>query len=173
MYIHCYAHCLNLVLVDSVGRKNRAVFDFFGTVQIIFAFIESSCVRHAILEKMSKQIHVKLVTLKSISNTRWACRSEAISAFKSNYAALVMALQEICDSTRLSDVSAKARGLIFQMPSFNFIFALNMLEPIFSVILKFSTNLESGELDLLTAVNLIKSLKLTISQYRSDDEEYE
>lgn len=48
-----------------------------------------------------------------------------------------------------------------------------MLEPIFSVILKVSTNLQSGELDLLTAVNLIKSLKLTISQYRSDDEEYD
>ncbi|XP_025199262.1 zinc finger MYM-type protein 1-like [Melanaphis sacchari] len=141
MYIHCYAHCLNLVLVDSVGRKNRVVFDFFGTVQLIFAFIESSCVRHAILEKIAKQINVKLVTLKSISNTRWACRSEAISAIKFNYSALVKALQEICDSIRLSDVSAKARGLIFQMKSFNFIFALNMLEPIFSVILKVSTNL--------------------------------
>jgi len=58
MYIHCYAHCLNLVLVDSVGRKNRVVFDFFGTVQLIFAFIESSCVRHAILEKIAKQINV-------------------------------------------------------------------------------------------------------------------
>lgn len=173
MYIHCYAHCLNLVLVDSVGRKNRVVFDFFGTVQLIFAFIESSCVRHAILEKIAKQINVKLVTLKSISNTRWDCRSEAISAIKFNYSALVKALQEICDLIRLSDVSAKARGLIFQMKSFNFIFALNMLEPIFSVILKVSTNLQSKELDLLTAVNLIKSLKLTICQYRSDDEKYE
>lgn len=48
-----------------------------------------------------------------------------------------------------------------------------MLEFISSVILKVSTNLQSGELDLLTAVNLIKSLKLTISQYRSDDDEYE
>jgi len=59
------------------------------------------------------------------------------------------------------------------MQSFNFIFAPTMLEPIFSVILKVSTNLQSGELDLLTAVNLIKSLKLTISQYRYDDDEYE
>jgi len=50
-----------------------------------------------------------------------------------------------------------------------------MLKPIFSVILNVSTNLnlQSGELGLLTAVNSIKSLKLTISQHRSDDEEYE
>ena len=48
-----------------------------------------------------------------------------------------------------------------------------MLEPIFLVILKVSTHLQSGDLDLLTTVNLIKSLKLTISQYRSHDDEYE
>jgi len=59
------------------------------------------------------------------------------------------------------------------MQSSNFIFALNMLKPIFSVILKVITNLQSGELDLVTAVDSIKSLKLTISQYWSDDEEYE
>lgn len=29
-YIHCYGHCLNLVLVDSLGHKNRVVFDFLG-----------------------------------------------------------------------------------------------------------------------------------------------
>jgi len=37
-YVHCYAHCLNLVLIDSIGHKNRVLFDFFGTVQLIYAF---------------------------------------------------------------------------------------------------------------------------------------
>lgn len=95
MYVHCYAHCLNLVLVDSIGRKNRVVFDFFGTIQLIYAFIEGSCIRHAILEKVARQINIKLVTLKSISTTRWACRSEAITAIKSNYSVLIIAIQEI------------------------------------------------------------------------------
>lgn len=173
MYIHCYAHCLNLVLVDSIGRKNRVVFDFFGTIQLIFAFIEGSCVRHAVLEKVARQINIKLVTLKSISTTRWACRSEAITAIATNYSALIIAIQEIYDSTKLSDVRAKAHGLIMQMQSFNFIFALNMLDPILSIILKVSSSLQSKELDLLTAVGLIKSLKHTITRYRSEDGEYD
>lgn len=25
-HVHCHAHCLNLVLVDSIGRKNTIVF---------------------------------------------------------------------------------------------------------------------------------------------------
>ncbi|KAL4119589.1 hypothetical protein QTP88_012388 [Uroleucon formosanum] len=73
----------------------------------------------------------------------------------------------------LSDVKAKAHGLIMQMQSFNFIFALNMLDPILSIILKVSLSLQSEELDLLTVVGLIKSLKHTITRYRSEDGEYD
>lgn len=39
MYVYCYAHCLNLVLVDSIceksnskGKQNRLIFNFLGTV---------------------------------------------------------------------------------------------------------------------------------------------
>ncbi|XP_050065245.1 zinc finger MYM-type protein 6-like [Aphis gossypii] len=155
MYIHYYAHCLNLVLVDSIGRKNRAVFDFF---KVIYAFIECSCIRHAILKKAARQINIKLVTLQSISTTRWAYRSEVITAIKSNYSVLIIAIQEIYDSTKLPDIRAKAHGLIIQMQSFNFTFALNMLETILLIILKVSSSLQSKDLDLLAAVDLIKSL---------------
>lgn len=52
-YVHCHAHCLNLVLVNSIGRKNPIVFDFFGTIQCLYTFIEGSCIRHATLEKIA------------------------------------------------------------------------------------------------------------------------
>ncbi|XP_050065097.1 uncharacterized protein LOC126554022 [Aphis gossypii] len=79
--VHCYGHCLNLVLVDSLGRQNRVTFDFFGSIQLIYNFIESSCTRHATLEKVAtNSANIKLKTLKSVSNTRWACRAEAVSA---------------------------------------------------------------------------------------------
>jgi hypothetical protein len=35
-YVHYYAHCLNLVLIYSIGFKNRVLFDFFGTVQFMY-----------------------------------------------------------------------------------------------------------------------------------------
>lgn len=69
MYVHCYAHCLNLVLVDvcTSSKENRIVFEIFGVVQLTYVFIEGSAVRHAILENISKQIHVTLRTIKSLS----------------------------------------------------------------------------------------------------------
>ena len=54
VYVHCYAHCLNLTLVDACASQNQKMFDFFGIVQCIYAFLEGSAICHAILEKNSK-----------------------------------------------------------------------------------------------------------------------
>eukprot|EP00102_Acyrthosiphon_pisum_P010403 XP_008178706.1 PREDICTED: zinc finger MYM-type protein 1-like [Acyrthosiphon pisum] len=148
-YVHCHAHCLNLVLVDSIGRKNRIVFDFF--------------------EKVAKEINLTLKTLKSISTTRWACRFEAVTAVKNNYLAIISAIQKICDTTKIPDVRSKSRGLLMQLQTFEFIFALNMLHPLLLLIVKVNSCLQAEDLDLLNSLNMIKSLKLSISQLRSDD----
>ena len=44
MYVHCYAHCLNLALVSSCTshKENPIIFDFFGIVQLVFNLIEGS-----------------------------------------------------------------------------------------------------------------------------------
>jgi len=38
VYVHCYAHCLDLVLVDActLDKGNGLIFDFFGIVQFIY-----------------------------------------------------------------------------------------------------------------------------------------
>lgn len=89
---------------------------------------KASCIRHSILETVANQINLKLKTLKSISTT-WACRYEAVAAVKNNYTAIIIAIQTICDTTKQSVVKAKSRGLILQLKTFDFIFALNMLHP--------------------------------------------
>jgi hypothetical protein len=122
LFVHCYGHCLNLILVDSVGRENKVTFNFFGNIQIIYSFVEGSCTRHAILEKIASSINIKLKTLKSVSTTRWACRVEAVSAVKKNYGALLIAIAEICDNTRQADVRVKGLGILHQMKTFEFIF---------------------------------------------------
>ncbi|KAL4089624.1 hypothetical protein QTP88_024635 [Uroleucon formosanum] len=94
-FVHCYGHCLNLILVDSIGKDNKVTFNFFGCIQMVYNFIEGSCTRHAVFENVSKLINIKLKTLKSLSTTRWACRSEAVNAVKNNYSALLIAIKQI------------------------------------------------------------------------------
>ena len=88
--IHCYDYCLNLSLVSSCDRKNnRLTADFFGNVQFLYSFIESSAAKHAIFEKISVELGVKLKTLKSLSDTCWACRQEAVAAADDNYNVII------------------------------------------------------------------------------------
>ncbi|XP_050065981.1 uncharacterized protein LOC126555058 [Aphis gossypii] len=158
------------VLVDACtsSKENRIVFEFFGVVQLTYAFIEGSAVRHAILENISKQINVTLRTMKSLSTTRWACRSEAVSAIKHNYLALIKALENITYSTKQTDVNAKGRGLLYQLKNFNFILGLYMMDPILTMINKVSKYLQSENCDLLSAMNYIKSLRSAINDMRSE-----
>jgi len=95
LYVHCYGHCLNLILVDSLGKKNHVIFNFFGIIQMLYSFVEGSPIRHAILERVSKEMNIKLKSLKTLSTTRWACRAEAIQAVKNNYSVLLQCLAEI------------------------------------------------------------------------------
>ncbi|XP_060846033.1 uncharacterized protein LOC132925678 [Rhopalosiphum padi] len=135
-------------------------------------FVEASPVRHAILERVSKDINLKLRSLKTLSIIRWACRSEAIEAVKNNYSALLLCLEEISDKTNLSEVRAKAKGLIFQMKTFDFIFSMHILSPVLIMIQKVSASLQSPNLDLLSAVSLVKSLREHLSKLRSDDNNF-
>uniref|UniRef100_A0A2S2NXT3 Zinc finger MYM-type protein 1 n=1 Tax=Schizaphis graminum TaxID=13262 RepID=A0A2S2NXT3_SCHGA len=167
-FVHCYGHCLNLVLVDSIGKDNRVTFDFFGYIQLIYTFVEGSCMRHAVFEKIVNTTNVKLKTLKSISTTRWACRSEAVSAIKANYSSLLIAIDEITDSTNQADVRAKGLGILSHMKSFDFIFALELLDPILCLILKTSTCLQSSTINLLTAMQLVEALKNSLNSMRNN-----
>jgi len=171
-FVHCYGHCLNLILVDSIGKDNKVTFNFFGCIQMVYNFIEGSCTRHAVFENVSKLINIKLKTLKSLSTTRWACRSEAVNAVKNNYSALLIAIKQITDNTKQSDIRAKGLGIIYQMESFEFIFAMQMLDPILNLILHVSTVLQSSNINLLTAIDLVRSLKKSLESMKNDGNDF-
>ncbi|KAL4141580.1 hypothetical protein QTP88_004197 [Uroleucon formosanum] len=143
LYVHCYAHCLNLVLIDSICENsstpnNRLIFNFLGTIQFIYNFIEGSPMRHAILQKVALEAGSHLKSLKSCSITRWACRSEAVSAVKSNYSILIVAIDEIYKNYTIPCMKAKGIGLLHQLQSFEFLLGLHLIEPILKMILKVS-----------------------------------
>lgn len=171
-YVHCYGHCLNLVLVNCVGNKNRVIFDFFGCVQLVYSFIEGSPSRHAVLESIVQETNIKLKTLKSLSTTRWACRSEAVSAIEKNYDSLLKCLKEISKTTTQPDVRVKAKGIRYQMKSYNFIFALYMMKPLLVQIQIVSAKLQTPNLNLLSAVTIVEALKKSLKNQRNNEDEY-
>jgi len=111
------AFCANA----KYSEVNKCIFDFLGTIQFIYSFIEGSPIRHAVFEWFAKLDGAKIQTLKSMSQTRWACRAEAVNVVKNNYKALLSTLKEINSKCLIPEARAKGRGLLHQLKTFEFI----------------------------------------------------
>lgn len=99
-----------------VWKTILCILNFFGTIQFIYSFIESSPTRHAILEKIiAASFGQKIVTLKSLSTTRWPCRAEAVTSVKNHYASILTPIKEICEKSNVPEMRGKGTGLLAQM----------------------------------------------------------
>lgn len=94
-----------------VTRKFQLFFYFFGIVQLVFNFIESSPKRHAVFERFLKQTTIKLNTLISFSETKWACCSEAFSVIYLHLNKIVRVIEEYTASNSDSKVWEKGKGI--------------------------------------------------------------
>jgi len=79
-YIHCYAHRLNLVLVD-VAKSVDIVDDTMGLLEAIYAFQSSSTLRHDIFSEVQKDCEHVLKVIQN-SNIRWVAKNKDIHFFK-------------------------------------------------------------------------------------------
>ncbi|KAL4098697.1 hypothetical protein QTP88_023245 [Uroleucon formosanum] len=127
-------------------------------------FIKGSPTRHAILEK---------IISASLSTTRRACRAEAVTSVKNHYASILTTIEEICEKSNIPEMRAKGTELLAQMKSFEFIFGLVMMQPILQMILKISKLLQSNNLELLTAVDVLNSLKSSLVSMRNNSNSFE
>nr|XP_054592247.1 zinc finger MYM-type protein 1 [Nothobranchius furzeri] len=164
-YVHCNAHCLNLVIVDSVKSVSEADC-FFSLLQKLHSFLSGSYVhtkRHSIQREMYDGPPRELPKL---SDTRWACRYAACHNLLDRLPAVCRLLQEIGLESQ-GDRAVDARGLLAQI-DLNFIGLLVMFKKVLGQSKFLSDMLQSPSLDLSAAVSLVDSLLATLQKYRSE-----
>lgn len=96
LYIHCSAHCLNLVLVDAVKDVPKAD-EFFALLQSLYVFTSGSYVHSkwlAVQREMGGGTR-QLQQLDTKSDTRWACRFSALCNIMDRLPAIKQVLQEM------------------------------------------------------------------------------
>jgi len=74
LYVHCYAHCLNLVLVDTTKTVLQAS-EFFALMETLYVFISTSKAHTVYIQQQNalhpdKPIH----QLQKLSDTHCTCR---------------------------------------------------------------------------------------------------
>eukprot|EP00118_Oscarella_pearsei_P022653 m.264587 g.264587 ORF g.264587 m.264587 type:complete len:259 (+) comp40472_c3_seq1:545-1321(+) len=104
IYVHCYAHCLNLAIVAAT-KQNRIACNAFGIMEKLYAFVKSSPARMQMFSQVQKEQDdedtrlgttagsssdgAATLRLKQLSDTRWACRSESLKVVQSKYSCIV------------------------------------------------------------------------------------
>ena len=128
IYIHCHAHVLNLVLVDSVKAVPDATL-FFALLESLYVFL-STTKAHVIFLQKQKELHpdTQPRELQRLSDTRWACRYNAVNSICHTLDAILGTLEEIADDSD-GMKATQATGLLLQVKSFksNSSFALSLL----------------------------------------------
>ena len=166
LYVHCYAHRLNLVLVN-IARGSKEVNDFFGLLAAVYRFFSVSVLRHDSFVNAQRLKGIPVLEIPQLSDTRWVCRYMAVRLFQTRYVCVLEALIDI-QGSRDRTAAGESQGLIMQLKRFSFVVILCIFEEILGLTKPLSDHLQSKELDLSHAMDLVESVQETLKQYRSD-----
>ena len=169
VYVHCYAHCLNLALVDTT-RIVREASEFFALMEKLYVFVSSSKSHEVFLEKQ-KQLHPfkQVRRLQKLSDTRWACRYMAVDAVCCTYDSLLATLEVITDWED-REKAVQANGILLQVRNFRFLLLLVIFDRILSFTKGLSDELQSKSIDMAKAADLVGATVDVLRSFRTDSE---
>ena len=170
IYIHCCAHVLNLVLVDSV-KANQIASDFFVILESLYVFLSSSKAHAVFLAKQTQFYPQRQhFQLQRLSDTRWACRQRSVNAICMTFKAILAALEEIGNRSDDRKKGVEATGLLHQIRSFKFLYSLILFDRILLCSSSLSNLLQETQLDLSKAVEVVNTTISTFDEFRSEAE---
>ena len=168
LYVHCTAHCLNLVLTDACSSCLEAK-NFFGNVEKVYVFLTASHPHWITLEKAQDENGIVLKRhLKKLSETCWACHIEAVTALIKMFPAVLQALGEIFERETNSVIAADCNGILQNLSTVEFLLQLLIWEDLLQQLKSLSDYSQSPSMDLAHAANLITSTITVVEQRRSD-----
>ena len=163
--MYTFTVMLNLVVVNTASSI-RKVSDFFGLMEAIYRFLTASSLRHDKFITSQKKNEVKVMEIPKLSDTRWVCRYAAVRLFKERYKSLVQAFETIISNSRDGCERAEAVGLLGQLQTFSFILLLWIFSDILGITKLLSDTLQSKELGLARAIDLVKFVQKTLTEHR-------
>ena len=145
---HCYNHDLNL----SLGKASKIpeVRNTMHTIQEVVSFFTASPKRNEVL------VRVVGCQLKGLCRTRWVENYQAVLRFVDKYAEIIEALEDI-EKWNDRDTASKAASLISAIATFQFIIVLYILQDLFSATVPVSAALQTRNLDVPAANELMRN----------------
>ncbi|XP_061181206.1 zinc finger MYM-type protein 1-like [Saccostrea echinata] len=168
LYVHCKSHCLNLAVVHSCS--NKSIRSVMTTVQeIAFSFDYSSKKLQTFFDELeadeaTKEKMEKRTKLRTLCETRWTSRADALFTFKTSFPVVVHALESLHDQG-----DDKAGQQVNAVTRFDFIIGLVVAEHVLQSTVHLSLFLQGVGCDLLEAVKECRVVVEMLGQEREDD----
>ncbi|CAN6578727.1 unnamed protein product [Malus baccata var. baccata] len=182
IYVHCFAHQLQLALV-TVAKGIEGVAIFFNNASILVNTIGSSCKRRdAFREKQLEQIKKALdvgdletgrglnqeSSLMRPCDTRWNSHYGTIVSIIVMFEVVVEVLEWIKDDTN-QDNFGEASKLFHDIQTFDFVFHLFLMRLILGITNELSQALQKKDQDIVNAMALVEVCKQRLQSLRDDD----
>ena len=166
--VQCFAHSLNLCLRDA-GRKILLLRDALDTVREIGKLIKYSPKRsHLFNQKLVEADSDSVVTVKSLSVTRWTARNSTIEAVLKDYSILMETMAEI-NSTTHNEHGLKASGILSALEKFDTLFGLKLGYILFATAEEVSKSLQVKNITIQEALSSVNLASVFYRRQRTDE----
>jgi hypothetical protein len=146
LYVHCFAHSLNLCIQDAV-RSVPLFRDIIQCLHDLSVVVRGSTKRKQAFVDIAQAVEGDSPTLpRPLCPTRWAVRFAAIDAAVRSYAVIIDFLNEVSYMATADNSAAKARGLASQLESGETYLALAAAKEVFALTDSLSCVLQSSTL---------------------------
>lgn len=159
-YVHCYAHQLNLVMLNAVSA-NKNVRIFFANLQGICTFFSNSPQRTAILDNIVKK------RLPHSAPTRWNFNSRVVCTIFEHRKAIIEVMQKILNESRNVSTTNQASGYVHILTDKSFVFWLNLFYKIMPHVDLLFGKFQAREIDAVIANKNLMLFETELTKIRN------
>ena len=166
-YIHCHAHRLNLVLVQSIASCPE-VRNFFSCIQALYVFLSRSAPRHELFLRTQQERGEKKIELERLADTRWCYWFSSIQKIRTRLGAILETLRVISDEANSTEDRSEASGLLATIDA-KFLLILEIMSSILGSVDIASRQLQSKSLVLSGVNSLLQAVQQQVLELRSEE----
>ncbi|XP_047949280.1 zinc finger MYM-type protein 1-like [Salvia hispanica] len=181
-YIHCFAHQLQLVVVN-VTKQHGAISDFFTIVTMIVNTCGTSCKRR---DKLRQAEHEKIVkslereeiksgrglnqemSLRRPGDTRWGSHFTTLLRLKGMWSSVIEVLENVYEDGTNPDNKGISKTLSMRLGSYDFVFILHLMIELLGSTNDLSKVLQLRDQNIVQAISLIDTTKRTLQDFREN-----
>ncbi|KAK9709387.1 hypothetical protein QE152_g26647 [Popillia japonica] len=162
-FLPCGSHSWNLILGDAASSCVQAK-SFFGLLQRLYTLFAGSSQRWAI-----SNAHVKSLSLKPLSETRWECRVASVKAVKYQLISDISdALKDLAENTTDCQSVSECHSIEKEITTYEFVVSLVIWYDILTKINVISKMWQSENMHLDVAIQHLDAFTNWLDNYREN-----